>query len=189
MDTQTYEIERILDFRPLRDGESELAHTGGIELLVYWSGYDDDADHTWEDEDELQLTARDVVLDFWKSHPAGGRDAALGLDASDGNTPYRALRVVGGPKMYRKRTKTTSKGQSSKANTHKGENSSKHKSMSTTGVEEEEGNATAELYRVEWVGYAEKTWEPRENLPEDMIQAYLVDQEARNSRKRKRTAD
>lgn len=145
-----YEIERILDFRHL----AGLGHGDWVELLVHWSGYDDPEDQTWEDEDELQLTARDAVLAFWESHPAGGRDAAMGIDPSQADDEdgicYRALQVVGGPKAYRKKKRSQS-------------------AVAAYG----EPTTVAELFRVEWAGYAEKTWEPRENLPEDMIQAYM----------------
>lgn len=155
-----YEVERIVDFRRIEDHNLENEY--GIELLVHWSGYNDPDDHTWEDEDELQLTARDAVLKFWKTHPKGGRDAALRINASDGGTPYRALRVVGGPKVYRKNVMHKAKG-----------------IKAQQPVKDETAMTAHKLFQVEWVGYKEKTWEPRENLPEDMIRVYLDSQNPR----------
>lgn len=162
-----YEIERILGFRRL---ESESTLTDAIELLVHWAGYDDRKDQTWEHEDELQLTARDAVLEFWESHPMGCRDAALGINASDSGFPYRALRVVGGPKAHGRKAAGTSKGSNTKIK--KRRNTKKKQAAAATADEDE---IKAEFFRVEWVGYRANTWEPRENLPEAMIQAYLDD--------------
>lgn len=189
-ETCYYEVERILDFRRANlesksESEPELADTDEIELLVHWAGYDDEGDYTWEDEEDLQLAARDAVLGFWKTHPAGGRDAALGIDAEGADSmSYRVLRVVGGPKVSRNKAtgESTAKGGKTRAKTKK----KTGKKQAQAGNEEE---TTVELFRVEWVGYAEKTWEPSENLPEDMVQAYLDDQQARRSKKRKRIGD
>lgn len=70
-----------------------------------WRGYDDPQDHTWEREKEdLQLTARLALLDFWAAHPTGGRNAALSRADTDADADapatitYRVLRIVDGPR-------------------------------------------------------------------------------------------
>lgn len=92
--------------------------------------------------------------------------------------------MVGSPKSYRNKAASVDK--SSKANMSRSGNKNKNKTSSALGGGED---GKVELYHVEWIGYAEKTWEPKGNLPEYMIRAYFVNRETRHAKKMKRMAD
>lgn len=171
--SETYEVEKIIEYRRRVNSDADtdndnddVLFAGSTEMLVKWKGYDNPEDNTWEDEDTLQLTARRSILSFWEE--CGGRNAALGL-GGDGKTAgeiqFEVLQIVDGPKSVKIKT-TTSKGE---------------KQSEVTEV------AIHRLYRVEWVGYKEMTWEPEENLPNHMVRDYEDGKKAKKgARKRKR---
>lgn len=192
---QLYEIDTILDFRPAptsssqslqqQQQEEEDPQPLELELLVRWKGFPDPSDHTWEGEAELQRSCRGAILGYWASHPAGGgRDGAISSRSSAGghavkgaDALYEVLRIIQGPsrrgpdgKVRKNKTPRTKTNPKVKANA---KTKTKTKSETKTEAEEDTETETSDWFQVEWVGYPDRTWEPRDGLPEWMVRAYL----------------
>ena len=58
---RVYEVESIQD---------EKRKRGKTEFLVHWKGYSQLFDCTWEPDEELQRTAKSVIKEWRKKHPA-----------------------------------------------------------------------------------------------------------------------
>lgn len=159
-----------------------------VELLVYWKGFPDAKDYTYEDEGTLQLTAPQKVWDFWSresnrganSQAAGQqrqhhstmvrypRNMVLGIDNIDEGVP---LRIVRHRKKRRDSGDTSTPRPAKKA-----KRSGKTQAEANTTKQSYSGQSHASQasieYQVEWVGYSTKTWEPAEHLDETLIRAY-----------------
>lgn len=119
-----------------------------------WEGYPDPSDDTWEDEWIIHESAPTVVFAFWKAR--GGRSAALGLGA---DAEFDVLRIC----AHRAVAAATGRVKNGKVKGRK--NAADRKNKKNT--------KKAELrFLVEWVGYAEKTWEPAGGLPREMVHGY-----------------
>ncbi|KAI1099805.1 hypothetical protein F4804DRAFT_68667 [Jackrogersella minutella] len=87
------EVRALLQHRMAQDG------SGKVELLVHWSG-EDEEDSTWELEEEIQGGAGETLYTYWKAQ--GGRINALFIKPR--NPPpetYHVFKILGHEKKAR----------------------------------------------------------------------------------------
>lgn len=157
-DEEEHEIAKIVDWRfaatasktkPATTKRINDTHLYDIELHIHWEGDLDPQEYTWEPESSLQMTAGPMIWAFWQSCAA-----SLGPQTSKGPKDPRD-RVLG---LSSKRRMYVPLRVVDQRNS------------------ERNGRSTGNLeYLVEWVGYEEKTWEPKRNLVgNDVLDEYYA---------------
>ncbi|WYZ43671.1 hypothetical protein EsH8_VII_000107 [Colletotrichum jinshuiense] len=92
-DVSEYPVHKILRHR--------LDEDGSVHVLVQWGGRWLDGEPTWEPEDQIWETCREVVVKYWAPNGRSHRTRLLGLDPLLG--PFTVCRIMGERKTRKKR--------------------------------------------------------------------------------------
>lgn len=92
-DVSEYPVHKILRHR--------LDEDGSVHVLVQWGGRWLDEEPTWEPEDQIWETCREVVVKYWAPNGRSHRTRLLGLDPLLG--PFTVCRIMGERKTRKKR--------------------------------------------------------------------------------------